>query len=143
MGKDRKRGLNGLWEQLATGRDGRPRPDGYVLWQLQRAWDTGVANVNDAGSRAKADVRADAVERAYQWADRLTDGADNLTATEAAVMGYVVAETERRGMTRVTCPARDVGESAKVSPTTRAARTERTGRERVVGHTLPRPSRHP
>ena len=117
-GEDRRSRHSGLWQQLCSRRNGRAYPDGYALRQLQRAWDTGVANVNDVGTSTKADVRADAVERAYRWADRLTDGADNLTATEAAVMGYVVAETERRGMTRVTCPAREVAEAAKVAPMT-------------------------
>ena len=37
-------------------------------------------------------------------------------------MGYVITETERRGMLRVTCPARAVGEYAKVSAMT-ASRT--------------------
>ncbi|MCX5044069.1 hypothetical protein OG921_12925 [Aldersonia sp. NBC_00410] len=89
---------------------------------LDKAWEAAVANLNGVGIRTKEDIHDDAVERAFLWADRITDGVDGLTEPEAAVIGYVVAETERRGMMRVTCPARAVAEYAKVSAMT-ASRT--------------------
>jgi hypothetical protein len=89
---------------------------------LDKAWEVAVANLNGVGMRTKEEIRDDAVERAFLWADRITDGIDGLTETEAAVIGYVTSETERRGMMRVTCPARAVAEYAKVSAMT-ASRT--------------------
>ena len=89
---------------------------------LDKAWEAAVANLNGVGMRTKEEIRDDAVERAFLWADRITDGVDGLTETEAAVIGYVMSETERRGMMRVTCPSRAVGEYAKVSAMT-ASRT--------------------
>ena len=85
---------------------------------LDKAWEAAVANLNGVGMRTKEEIRDDAVERAFLWADRITDGVDGLTETEAAVIGYVMSETERRGMMRVTCPARAVAEYAKVSAMT-------------------------
>jgi hypothetical protein len=40
----------------------------------------------------------DVIEEAYLWADRITDNLDGLTDTEAAVFGYVISQTEQRGM---------------------------------------------
>jgi hypothetical protein len=77
-----------------------------------------VANIRNVGTRPLADIRADAVELALAWTDRLVDNPDELSQTERAVMGYVVAETERRGMLRVTCPKRAVAEYAKCSDRT-------------------------
>lgn len=107
---------NGLWRQLTTRPGGRrlSKKSGYKsLWS---AWEAGVANCNNVGLRTKEDITADAVELAYMWVDRLTDGTDGLSDTEADVMRYVVAETERRGMLRVTCPCRAVAEFSKTSP---------------------------
>ncbi len=81
-----------------------------------RPWAAGVANANDVAERTKEDIRADAVERAFMWTDRLTDGLDGLSAKETAVMQYVITETERRAMPRVTCPGRVVAEHAKLHP---------------------------
>ncbi|MGV0787567.1 hypothetical protein ABQF33_11655 [Mycolicibacterium sp. XJ2] len=85
---------------------------------LHRAWDVGVANIDDVAMRSKQDLHDNAIERAYLWADRLTDGLDGLTDAEVAVLGYVISQTEQRGMMRVTCPSRAVGEHAKVSTMT-------------------------
>lgn len=106
---------NGLWRQLTTRPGGRRLSEKSGYKSLWSAWDTGVANVNDVGLRNKAEIAADAAELAYMWVDRITDGVDGLTDVEAAVMGYVVAETERRGLLRVTCPCRAVAELAKTS----------------------------
>lgn len=107
---------NGLWRQLTTRPGGRrlSRESGYK--SLRSAWEAAVTNVNDVGIRTKEEVAADAVELAYKWADRITDGVDSLNDVEAAVLGYVVSETERRGYLRVTCPCREVAEVAKTSP---------------------------
>ncbi len=107
---------NGLWRQLTTRPGGRrlSKMSGYkALWS---AWDAGVANANNVGMRTKEEIAADAVELAYMWVDRITDGVDGLTDAEAAVMGFVVTETERRGYLRVTCPCRHVAQVAKTSP---------------------------
>lgn len=111
---------NGLWRQLITRPGGRrlSKESGYKsLWS---AWDAGRANCNNVGARTGEEIAADAVELAYIWADRLTDGTDDLSEIEADVMGFVIAETERRGMLRVTCPCRVVAEFSKVSPMTAA-----------------------
>ncbi|MGV0582087.1 hypothetical protein ABQE57_25745 [Mycolicibacterium elephantis] len=112
---DRKRQFreHRLWAQLR-----RSCSDKSAHAQVQKAWECAVANIGDVGERSGEDLRADAIERAYRWADRLTDQLDNLSPTEAAVLGYVISETERRGMTRVTCPVRAVAEAAKTSTTT-------------------------
>jgi hypothetical protein len=120
--EDKKRGSGRLWMQLATRSDGRARSGNPPYRALRRAWEAGVANASNVGMRTREEIRDDAVERAFMWTDRITDGLDGLTPTEAAVMGYVVAETERRGMLRVTCPGRAVAEFAKV-PHRTAART--------------------
>ncbi len=105
----------GLWRQLTTRPDGRPRSEmsaNKVLWS---AWEQGVANANNVGIRTAEEIAADAGELAYMWADRITDRLDGLNEVEAAVMGYVISETERRGYLRVTCPGRQVAEFAKTS----------------------------
>jgi hypothetical protein len=85
--------------------------------------------------RTPDEVHADAVERAMLWADRLTDGADGLTDAESGVMSYVVAETERRGMLRVTCPGRAVAEFAKIPHRTAAPILETlTGKGFLIKH---------
>jgi hypothetical protein len=120
-----------LWDQLNTGRDGRPSSPHRAYNTLWKAWKAGVANINDVGERTKDDIRAEAVERAFMWTDRLTHGLDGLTPTEAAVMQYVVTQTEQRGMLRVTCPGREVAEYAKISHAT-AARTLRALTEKCL-----------
>jgi hypothetical protein len=99
-----------LWRQLRRGSSERT-----AYKELHKAWDVAVINANSVGLRSLEEIRDDAVERAFLWADRITDRRDSLTDAEAAIMGYVIGETERRGMMRVTCPARDVAERAKLS----------------------------
>jgi hypothetical protein len=111
-----------LWLQLRRKRDGGLRSSASAYRDLHKAWETAVANLCDVGMRTVAEVRDDAVERATLWADRLTDGADGLTEAESGVLSYVIAETERRGMFRVTCPGRDVADFAKLTHPT-AVRT--------------------
>jgi hypothetical protein len=41
------------------------------------------------GFRAADDLIADAVERAYRWEDRLTEGKDGLPDSEALVMSWI------------------------------------------------------
>ncbi|WP_396912457.1 hypothetical protein [Mycolicibacterium sp.] len=114
---------NRLWTQMCTRSDGRRRrSDLAAVRELQKAWEQGVANANDVGSRTLADLRNDATELAFRWIDRLVENPDNLTPTEKSVLEYVISETNRRQMLKVTCPARDVAEFAKV-PTMTAHRT--------------------
>lgn len=118
--EDLTRGQGRLWTQLTTRPDGRlcSKRTGYNA--LQKAWDTAVANVNNVGFRTREEIADDAVELAFTWTDRITEGLDGLSPTEAAVLSYVIAETERRGMLRVTCPGRAVAEFAKTSHRTAA-----------------------
>ncbi len=120
--EDKKRGPGRLWMQLTTRSDGRVCSQKSAYKALRKAWETGVANANNVGMRTLEEIGDDAVEMAFTWTDRITDGVDGLNPTEAAVMGYVIAETERRRMLRVTCPGRVVAEFAKV-PHRTAART--------------------
>ena len=99
-----------LWIQLRRGSS-----DHAAYKALHKAWDIAVVNANNVGMRTREEIRDDAVERAFLWADRITDGVDWLTGAEATVMGYIISETERRAMMRVTCPVRDVAEHAKLS----------------------------
>jgi hypothetical protein len=104
-----------LWAQMRMRPDGRrPRSDLAAVRELQKAWEQGVVNVNDVGTRTISEIRDDAVELAFRWVDRLVDNTDDLSPTEKSVMDYVVSETNRRGMLRVTCPSRTVAEFAKV-----------------------------
>ena len=103
-----------LWVQLRSYNNS----DKAAFNALDKVWEAAVANLNGVGMRTKEEIHDDAVERAFLWADRVTDGVDELTETEASVIGYVMSETERRGMMRVTCPSRAVGEYAKVSAMT-------------------------
>ena len=96
-----------LWLQLkACSRDA-----GHALKQLDKAWAQGVEHRMNEGFHTAEDLIADAVERAYQWDDRLTEGKDGLLDTEMLVMSYVIAFIEKRQMTRVTCPVLRSGSS--------------------------------
>jgi hypothetical protein len=108
---DRKRQLRGyrLWSQLREG----CRSDLSAYKQLHKAWEYAIANVNDVGERTRAEFEADAVELAYLWTDRITEARDHLNPTETAVLLFVAAETERRAIMRVTCPARVVAEARR------------------------------
>lgn len=109
-----------LWMQLMTRRNGRRTSMPAAYRAVRKAWHVGVANARDVGCRTADELRADAVERAYLWDERLKRGDDNLSVTEKAVMAYVIAETERRQMLRVTCPGRAVAEYAQTSHRTAA-----------------------
>jgi hypothetical protein len=113
-------GEHGLWRQLTTRPDGRPMSKKSGYKSLRSAWEAARINANNVGVRTKEQIAADAVELAYKWVDRITDGVDNLSDVERGVMGYVIAETERRGYLRVTCPCREVAEFSKTSPMTAA-----------------------
>ena len=113
-------GEHGLWRQLTTRPDGRPMSKKSGYKSLSSAWEAARINANNVGVRTKEQIAADAVELAYKWVDRVTDGVDNLSDVERGVMGYVIAETERRGYLRVTCPCREVAEFSKTSPMTAA-----------------------
>jgi hypothetical protein len=116
---ERRKGKNGarrwtshrLWWQLK----GFSRDDHNAFKSLDRAWEAAGENLRGSTMRTPEDLKASAVETAYLWSDRLLAGGDGLTDVESRVMEYVIVETERRGRTRVTCPARGVGEYAKVS----------------------------
>ncbi|QZT64452.1 hypothetical protein [Mycolicibacterium austroafricanum] len=112
-----------LWMQVLRfrPRDGKARRSQQAgIRELRKAWSQAVANCNNVGIRSREELRDEAVERAFQWTDRLVDNPDNLTDAEQAVMRYVVSETERRGRLRVTCPGRAVAEYAKLSHRTAA-----------------------
>lgn len=109
-----------LWAQLMTRRDGRTSSMPAAMKALRKAWTTGVANAGKLEPRTRDEIAVDAVELAYAWADRLDAAEDGLSATETAVMRFVVAETERRGMLRVTCPGRVVAEAAGIPHRTAA-----------------------
>ena len=115
--KHKTRREHHLWVQLRS-----RSSDRSAYRALHKAWDFAVANANNVGTRTKGEIRADAVERAVLWADRITEGLDELNPNEAAVLGYVISETERRGMMRVTCPVREVAERTKL-PVMTAHRT--------------------
>jgi hypothetical protein len=104
-----------LWHQLCTGKKGRARSEGSSYKSLDKAWEEARLHLADAGERTRDDIKADAIELAFMWTDRLVDNVDNLTANEIAVMQYVICQTEERGMFKVTCPVREVGKFAKVS----------------------------
>ena len=103
-----------LWLQLKACR----RDEGHALKQLEKAWAQGVEHRMNEGFRTAEDLIADAVERAYQWEDRLTEGKDGLLDTEMLVMSYVIAFIEKRQMTRVTCSVREVGEFTNIPKST-------------------------
>ncbi len=115
--KHKTRREHHLWVQLRSRSSQRS-----AYRALHKAWDFAVTNANNVGMRTTQEIRADAIERAVLWADPITEGYDGLHPNEAAVMGYVIEETERRGMMRVTCPVRDVAERAKL-PVMTAHRT--------------------
>ncbi len=117
-----------LWMQVlrVRARDGKAsRSQQAGIRVLHKAWSQAVANCNNVGLRSREELRAEAVERAFQWTDRLVDNPDDLTDAEQAVMGYVISETERRGRLRVTCPGRAVAEYAKLSHRTAVRILER------------------
>ncbi len=125
----------GLWRQLTTQRNGQPYPDRHGYKELRSAWEAARLNVNNVGARTRDEIAADAVELAFAWVDRLTDGIDNLSEMEGNVMRYVIAETERRGMLRVTCPGRGVAEFAKIPHRTASRILERlTKRGLLIQH---------
>ncbi|NKZ77518.1 hypothetical protein GTA28_11635 [Rhodococcus hoagii] len=124
-----------LWLQLGSRPDGRSVSQQTAYKALRKAWEYGVANANNVGARSRAEIHADAVELAYSWADRLNEGVDRLGTSEAAVMNYVVAETERRGLLRVTCPRRAIADSAGIGEeAVRGALTRLTSRGLLVKH---------
>ena len=129
-----------LWQQLMTRRDGRTSSMRTAHKSLLKAWETGVANANNVGMRTREEIRADAVELAYIWSDRISERVDGLNPTEEAVMSYVIAETERRGMLRVTCPGRAVAEFAKTSHRTAARILPLLAKRGLPGAALPRPA---
>ena len=89
---------------------------------LDKAWEATIENLNGVVMRHEGRDPRRRRRAGFLRADRITDGVDGLTETEAAVIGYVMSETERRGMMRITCPPRAVDEYAKVSAMT-ASRT--------------------
>lgn len=111
-----------LWRQLTTRQDGRAIPDSRAYKTLADAWADAALNLANVGMRTKEEIGDDAVELAFAWADRIAEGMDGLNPVEAAVMEYVIAETERRRMLRVTCPGREVAAFADI-PHRTAART--------------------
>lgn len=110
----------GLWRQLTTRRNGQPYPDKHGYKELRSAWEAARLNVNDVGTRTRDEIASDAMDLAFMWVEWITDHPGQLSDIEAGVMGYVIGETERRGMLRVTCPGREVAEFSKTSHRTAA-----------------------
>ena len=103
-----------LWLQLmACSRDER-----HAFQQLEKAWAQGIEHRANQGFHTAEDLIANAVEAAWAWEDRLTEGKDGLLDTEMLVMSYVIAFIEKRQMTRVTCSVREVGEFANIPKST-------------------------
>jgi hypothetical protein len=74
-----------LWLQLkACSRD-----EGHALQQLEKAWAHAIEHRMNEGFHTADDLIADAVERAYRWEDRLTEGKDGLPDSEALVMSWI------------------------------------------------------
>jgi hypothetical protein len=95
-----------LWLQLkACSRD-----ETHALQQLDKAWAQGIEHRMNQGFHTAEDLIANAVEAAWAWEDRLTEGKDGLPDAEMLVMSYVIASIEKRQMTRVTCSVREVRE---------------------------------
>ncbi|OKH70801.1 hypothetical protein EB72_24715 [Mycobacterium sp. SWH-M1] len=106
-----KQHRNGLWVQLRA----RSRSDAHTAKQLANAWSRAAENLAGLGDRDAENFCAEAVERSYEWSDRLDEGVDDLTDAETAVLRYVAAETERRRFMTVTCPRRAVADAAGIS----------------------------
>jgi hypothetical protein len=109
--------LNGqLWVQMRVGHNGKARrSDRSARKELGKAWNQAATNIATGRAAYTAEeVRREAVRLAVGWVDRLMGDRDDLSPDQRAVMTYVVGETQRRGMLRVTCPTRDVGEFAKI-----------------------------
>jgi hypothetical protein len=107
----RRRRHHRLWTQLTE----FSRDDGHAMKSLDGAWEQARANLSDSTICTREDLKANAIERAYLWADRLVCGTDGLDDTDILVMDYVITQVEERGLSRVTCPSRAVAEHAKVS----------------------------
>jgi hypothetical protein len=106
-----------LWLQLkACSRD-----EGHDFQQLEKAWAQGIEHRMNQGFHTAEDLIANAVEAAWAWEDRLTEGKDGLLDTEMLVMSYVITFVEKRQMTRVTCSVREIGEFANIPKSTRTA----------------------
>lgn len=106
---------HGLWEQLLqTSKDEKK-----ALRSLDRAWDQAGFNLMKNNTlRTTADLVADAIEKAFEWSDRLDADTDKLNDTQKAVLRYVAASVEKRQMSRVTCPSQALGDLIGVSAKT-------------------------
>ena len=90
----------------------------YRLWiQCQELWREPEKELGKIWDKAERDLdnaltveqlHEAAVQKALAWRDRLNDGADGLDQVSLAVMGYVIDQTEKRRINRVTCPAREI-----------------------------------
>lgn len=106
---------HGLWEQMLQCSADTSKAER----SLDRAWQqAGLNLIKDGTLRTPEDLVADALERAYEWSDRLDDDRDKLTATQKAVMCYVMESVEKRNMSRVTCPSQALGDHIGVSAKT-------------------------
>jgi hypothetical protein len=94
-----------LWLQLKA----HSRDEGHAIAQLEKAWAQGIKHRMNEGFHTAEDLIANAVEAAWAWEDRLTEGKDGLLDTEMPVMSDVIAFIEKRQMTRVTCSVREIG----------------------------------
>ena len=97
-----------LWTQLMMRRDGRTSSMPRAYRELRKAWAAGVAKAADVDVRTREEIAVDAVERAYEWGDRLDARTDKLSPNEHALMTYVVQQTEERRMFSVACARRTV-----------------------------------
>lgn len=108
-----------LWDQVQA----YSKHGNSGMRELDKAWEAAKTNrLSGEGLITPEDLLQNAIENAWAWETRLDEGKDGLSVSEVAVMSYVITEIERRGMSRVSCPCRVVGDFAKLSHAT-AART--------------------
>lgn len=104
-----------LWEQIQA----YSKHGNSGLHELQKAWEVAKVNrLQGEGLKTPEELFNDALEAAWAWEDRLIEGKDGLSDNEAMVIGYVIAHIEKREMSRVTCPVREVGNYANISKST-------------------------
>jgi hypothetical protein len=106
-----------LWEQIQA----YSKHGNSGLHELDKAWEAAKVNrLSGEGLTTPEELFNNALEAAWAWEDRLTEGKDGLSDSETMVIGYLIAYIEKRQMTRVTCPVREVGNFAIIPKSTAA-----------------------
>jgi len=105
---------HGLWNQMLEFSNDEKK----ALRSLDRAWEQAGLNLIKDGLRNAEDLIADAIEKAFEWSDRIDADTDKLSDTQKAVMRYVMESVDKRQMSRVTCPSKALGDLIGVSAKT-------------------------